>query len=66
MQLVVLEPPPKIRKTMIAAYTENGEVFVREFPKPKGNALIGMTTARIRNTDLELKAGYYGFKGIPE
>ena len=51
---------------MIAAYTENGEVAVREFPKPKGNALIGMTTAGNCNTDLALKAGYYGFKGIPE
>ena len=48
---------------MIAAYTENGEVSVREFPKPKGNVLIGMTTAGICNTDLELKAGYYGFEG---
>ena len=50
---------------MIAAYIENGEVSVREFPQPKGNVLTGMTTARICNTDLELKAGYYGFKGIP-
>ena len=63
MQLVVLEPPPKSRETMIAADIENGEVFVREFSKPKGNALIGMTTAGICNTDLELKPGYYGFKG---
>jgi len=65
MQLVVLEPPPKSRESMIAAYIENGEVSVREFPKPKGNALIRMTTAGICNTDLELKAGYYGFQGIP-
>ena len=50
---------------MIAADIENGEVFVREFSKPKGNALIGMTTAGISNTDLERKAGYYGFRGIP-
>lgn len=50
---------------MIAAYLENGEVSVREFPQPKGMALIRMTTAGICNTDLEQKAGYYGFQGIP-
>lgn len=50
---------------MIAAYLEAGQVSVREFPKPKGNVLIRMTTAGICNTDLELKAGYYGFAGIP-
>jgi len=50
---------------MIAAHIENGEVSVRDFPKPKGPLLIRMTTAGICNTDLELKAGYYGFKGIP-
>ena len=41
---------------MIAADIENGEVFVREFSKPKGNALIGMTTAPIRNSDHDLRA----------
>jgi alcohol dehydrogenase len=50
---------------VIAAYLENGEVSVRDFPQPKGMALIRMTTAGICNTDLELKAGYYGFQGIP-
>jgi alcohol dehydrogenase len=50
---------------VIAAYIENGEVSVRDFPKPQRQALIRMTTAGICNTDLELKAGYYGFKGIP-
>lgn len=50
---------------MIAAYLERGAVSVREFPIPKGQALIRMTTAGICNTDLELKAGYYGFQGIP-
>lgn len=52
---------------MIAAYLESGEVSLREVPKPRrrAHALIRMTTAGICNTDLELKAGYYGFQGIP-
>ncbi len=50
---------------MIAAHIENGEVSIRQFPKPHRQTLIRMTTAGICNTDLELKAGYYGFKGIP-
>ncbi|MFN0102225.1 MAG: MDR/zinc-dependent alcohol dehydrogenase-like family protein [Bryobacteraceae bacterium] len=50
---------------MIAAYIENGEVSVRDFPRPRRQTLIRMTTAGICNTDLELQAGYYGFKGIP-
>jgi len=50
---------------MIAAYLENGEVSIRDFPTPKRVVLIRMTTAGICNTDLELQAGYYGFQGIP-
>jgi len=50
---------------MIAAYLEGGGVSVRKFQQPKGQVLIRMTTAGICNTDLELKAGYYGFAGIP-
>ncbi|MBI2685489.1 MAG: alcohol dehydrogenase catalytic domain-containing protein [Acidobacteria bacterium] len=52
---------------MIAAHIENGEVSIREVrkPRPRGHALIRLTTAGICNTDLELKAGYYGFRGIP-
>jgi threonine dehydrogenase-like Zn-dependent dehydrogenase len=52
---------------MIAVHIANGTVSVVETPKPKPgrHALIRMTTAGICNTDLELKAGYYGFAGIP-
>lgn len=62
---MVLEPSEKGRENLIAAHIENGEVSVGDFPKPKRQTLIRMTTAGICNTDLELKAGYYGFKGIP-
>ncbi len=50
---------------MIAAHIESGAVSLRQFPLPRGRALIRMTTAGICNTDLELLAGYYGFSGIP-
>ena len=50
---------------MIAAHIAGGAVTVIEAPKPRGQVLIRMTTAGICNTDLELKAGYYGFAGIP-
>jgi alcohol dehydrogenase len=53
---------------MIAVHLDRGELSVRTTPKPrppKGHALIRLTLAGICNTDLELKAGYYGFSGIP-
>ena len=50
---------------MIAVHIANGAVTVIDAPKPKSQVLIRMTTAGICNTDLELKAGYYGFQGIP-
>lgn len=50
---------------MIAAWIESGQVSLRDLPTPRGHALIRMTTAGICNTDLELKAGYYGFRGVP-
>jgi len=53
---------------MIAAWVEAGKVSVRRLPEPKlkrGYARIRLTVAGICNTDLELKAGYYGFRGVP-
>lgn len=50
---------------MIAAHIAAGAVTVIDAPKPRGQVLIRMTAAGICNTDLELKAGYYGFAGIP-
>lgn len=53
---------------MIAAHLADGAVSVRQIAEPRvpqGHALIRMTTAGICNTDLELKAGYYGFAGVP-
>ena len=62
---MVLEPSPQGWEAVIAAWLEGGEVSVRDVPKPRGGVLIRMTTAGIYNTDLELKAGYYGFLGVP-
>lgn len=53
---------------MTAAWIEAGKVSVRRLPAPRlqpGFARIRMTVAGICNTDLELKAGYYGFRGVP-
>ena len=53
---------------MLAAHLNAGQLSVEDSPTPKparSHALIRMTTAGICNTDLELKAGYYGFSGIP-
>lgn len=50
---------------MIAAWIESGRASLRQLPVPRGRALIRMTTAGICNTDLELQAGYYGFRGVP-
>jgi alcohol dehydrogenase len=55
-------------RTMRAAWIENGRVGLRELPRPrprKGEALIRVHCAGICNTDLELLAGYYGFRGVP-
>lgn len=53
---------------MLAVHLENGQVTVREAPKPErapGYALIRTLVAGICNTDLELQRGYYGFSGTP-
>jgi alcohol dehydrogenase len=53
---------------MNAAWIEAGAVSTRRLRQPRltsGYARIRMTIAGICNTDLELKAGYYGFRGVP-
>lgn len=53
---------------MLAVHLENGAVALkrRALPKRKpGFALIRMLAAGVCNTDLELRRGYYGFRGTP-
>jgi threonine dehydrogenase-like Zn-dependent dehydrogenase len=53
---------------MLAVHIENRRVEVRNIgrpPRPEGFALIRLLTGGICNTDLELRRGYYGFRGIP-
>ena len=53
---------------MEAVHVERGRVEVRRVPKPgrpPGFATIRLLAAGICNTDLELRAGYYGFSGTP-
>jgi alcohol dehydrogenase len=53
---------------MIAVHLENGSVEIRKKPLPRrkdGFALIRVLAAGICNTDLELRRGYYGFRGTP-
>jgi alcohol dehydrogenase len=53
---------------MIAVHLEDGRVEVRSKPLPRrreGFALIRVLAAGICNTDLELRRGYYGFRGTP-
>ncbi len=53
---------------MIAVELDSGKILVREVPRPRrkpGYALIRLRVAGICNTDLELKQGYYGFRGRP-
>ena len=53
---------------MIAVHLENGVVEVRSKKRPRrpeGSALIRLLRAGICNTDLELRRGYYGFRGTP-
>jgi alcohol dehydrogenase len=53
---------------MLSVHLENRRVSVRNVPKPqrqKGFALIRLLVGGICNTDLELRRGYYGFRGTP-
>lgn len=53
---------------MQAAWIEQGRVELRELPAPRrrpGEALIRVRCAGVCNTDLELLAGYYDFRGVP-
>ena len=53
---------------MLAIRLENRRVEVRNVRRPQreeGFALIRLLAGGICNTDLELRRGYYGFRGIP-
>ena len=53
---------------MKAVHLEKGQVSVVEKPAPrlpKRHALLRLRVGGICNTDLELKRGYYGFRGTP-
>jgi threonine dehydrogenase-like Zn-dependent dehydrogenase len=53
---------------MLSVHLENRRIEVRNVhrpQRPKGFALIRLLTAGICNTDLELRQGYYGFRGTP-
>ncbi len=58
----------RMGRTMRAAWIEGGRVELRELAVPRlraGEALVRIHCAGICNTDLELLAGYYGFRGVP-
>jgi threonine dehydrogenase-like Zn-dependent dehydrogenase len=53
---------------MFAVHLENRRVHLRNVRRPRrkeGYALIRMLLGGICNTDLELRRGYYGFRGTP-
>jgi alcohol dehydrogenase len=53
---------------MLAVHLEDGTVEVRKTSRPRrpaGFATIRLIYGGICNTDLELQAGYYGFRGTP-
>lgn len=53
---------------MTSIYLDSGRVHLRKSARPErkpGEALIRLRMGGICNTDLELKRGYYGFRGIP-
>ncbi len=53
---------------MIALHLESGRVETRKAPRPrraKGHALLRLRLGGICNTDIELRRGYYGFRGRP-
>jgi len=53
---------------MTSIYLDSGRVHLQQSARPErkpGEALIRLRMGGICNTDLELKRGYYGFRGIP-
>ena len=53
---------------MLAVHLEGGAVAVKRRAVPKrkpGFALVRVLVAGVCNTDLELRRGYYGFRGTP-
>ena len=63
----MVEPETEGR-AVIAVHLERGKVSVRSRPlprRPRGFARIRMLAAGSCNTDLELRRGYYGFRGTP-
>jgi alcohol dehydrogenase len=53
---------------MLAVFLDSGEVQIRRTPAPRrppGYALIRLLCGGICGTDLELRRGYYGYKGVP-
>jgi threonine dehydrogenase-like Zn-dependent dehydrogenase len=61
-------PFSMLKDHVTGIHLENGEVSVRNSPRPKrrtGQALLRLRLAGICNTDLELMHGYYGFRGRP-
>jgi alcohol dehydrogenase len=53
---------------MLAVQLENGRVGIKRRPAPRrreGFALIRLLAGGICNTDIELRRGYYGFRGTP-
>jgi threonine dehydrogenase-like Zn-dependent dehydrogenase len=53
---------------MIGVHLENGRIEIRKLARPRrpdGFALIRLIRGGICNTDLELKRGYYGYRGVP-
>jgi threonine dehydrogenase-like Zn-dependent dehydrogenase len=53
---------------MLAVHLENGAVTLRSVRKPRPpeqHALIRLLYGGICNTDIELRRGYYGFRGTP-
>jgi threonine dehydrogenase-like Zn-dependent dehydrogenase len=53
---------------MLAVHIEDGKVDVVRKPRPRrreGHALIRLVYGGICNTDIELRRGYYGFRGTP-
>jgi alcohol dehydrogenase len=53
---------------MLAVHIEDAKVDVVRKPRPRrreGHALIRLVCGGICNTDIELRRGYYGFRGTP-